>query len=295
MGGLVGENEYTGAITDSFATGTVNGSNRDAGGLVGCNAVLGDRETVGTIIRSYATGPVSGNGNVGGLVGWNDGKIKASYATGTVNGNRFVGSLVGHTWYAPIKTSYAAGTARERYARGVHLRGLVGKTSGTISGSYYDSEVSGRTGNNGKTTAELTAPTGYTGIYAGWNLDLDNSDEDDNESTGGDDPWDFGTSQQYPALKADFNGDGTATWQEFGYQARERPTLAARAAGPRVFLRWNPVDASDWTNPPRIAYALYRNGKKVDGYDGSTPAYTDTGLNGRADLHVSGGDAAQRC
>ena len=32
------------------------------------------------------------------------------------------------------------------------------------------------------------------------------------------DVWDFGTSAQYPVLKADINGDGTATWEEFGDQ-----------------------------------------------------------------------------
>ena len=35
--------------------------------------------------------------------------------------------------------------------------------------------------------------------------------------------WDFGTSGQYPALKVDFDGDGTATWQEFGNQRGDVP------------------------------------------------------------------------
>ena len=36
-----------------------------------------------------------------------------------------------------------------------------------------------------KTTRELQAPTGPTGIYSTWNADW----------------WDFGTRRQYPALK----------------------------------------------------------------------------------------------
>ena len=72
----------------------------------------------------------------------------------------------------------------------------------------------------GHTTAELQTPTGYTGIYAGWNLDLDGDSADD-------DPWDFGTGYNYPALKVDFNGDGTATYEEFGVQ---------RGAGPPSML-----------------------------------------------------------
>ena len=41
--------------------------------------------------------------------------------------------------------------------------------------------------------------------------------------SGGDDPWDFGLFRQYPALKVDFNNDGTASWQEFGPQAAASP------------------------------------------------------------------------
>ncbi len=43
----------------------------------------------------------------------------------------------------------------------------------------------------------------YTGIYVDWNLDLDNINLDEDQSTGVDDFWDFGTASQYPVLKAD--------------------------------------------------------------------------------------------
>ena len=79
----------------------------------------------------------------------------------------------------------------------------------------------GRVGNatagvTGKTTSQLQTPTGYTGIYADWDNDLDNADGDDDTGTGADDFWDFGGDSDYPLNKADFNGDGTATWFEFG-------------------------------------------------------------------------------
>jgi len=32
--------------------------------------------------------------------------------------------------------------------------------------------------------------------------------------------WDFGDNTQNPVLKVDFDGDGTATWEEFGTQPR---------------------------------------------------------------------------
>ena len=49
---------------------------------------------------------------------------------------------------------------------------------------------------------ELKMPTGYSGIYANWNLNLDGQ-------AGGDNPWNFGTTSQYPVLNGiDADGDG---------------------------------------------------------------------------------------
>ena len=41
--------------------------------------------------------------------------------------------------------------------------------------------------------SELQSPTGYTGIYENWNVDLD-------ENGVGDDLLDFGNASQYPTL-----------------------------------------------------------------------------------------------
>ena len=65
----------------------------------------------------------------------------------------------------------------------------------------------------GKTTSELQTPTSASGIYATWGTE-----------------WDFGTACQYPALKVDFNGDGTATWEEFGDQRPNRAPVFAPVA-----------------------------------------------------------------
>ena len=77
--------------------------------------------------------------------------------------------------------------------------GLVGTNegSGTVTASYWDTTASGRSSSpagTGKTTTELQTPTGYTGIYANWNVNVDGV-------TGNDDPWAFGTASQYPILK----------------------------------------------------------------------------------------------
>ena len=107
------------------------------------------------------------------------------------------------------------------------------RTRVEILHSYWDVETSGYEigaednlipGVEGKTTAELKGPTGYTGIYSTWNIDADNTDRDGVAVTGRDDPWDFGTAEQYPVLKTDFDGDGAVSWQEFGQQREGQPT-----------------------------------------------------------------------
>ena len=207
-GGLVGYN--SGSIWASYATGAVTGK-APAGGLVG-------RHASGRIAVSYATGSVTGTSRVGGLVGQSDAHIWASYATGAVTGDDYVGGLVGRN-DSRIRASFATGWVT---GTGSNVGGLAGwNQSSFVSNGYWNTTTSGRVSSaagEGKTTAELQTPSGYTGIYAMWNLDLDNEDGDRDATTGGDDPWDFGTAQQYPALQADFNGDGTATWQEFGTQ-----------------------------------------------------------------------------
>ena len=115
-----------------------------------------------------------------------------------------------------------------------------------MTASYWDTSTSGRTvGAAGRTTAALQSPTGYTGIYSQWNVDLDG------DSTV-DDPWHFGTTVQYPALAVDVNGAGGATWQELGYQLRGGPTLTLTADGRPVALSWTAVVASAWSPAPEV-------------------------------------------
>ncbi len=278
VGGLVGENEESGKISDSYATGTVNGDSA-VGGLVGFNEV-------GSIIStSYATGTVIGNRAVGGLVGSNKpGTINASYSTGSVRGISSVGGLVGNLGGGAISASYSVSSVRGKDKVG----GLVGSqeielgTPGVISASYFDTQTSGQTaavgtgavsGAQGKTTAELQTPTAYgmsESIYAGWNLDIDGDSINDN-------PWHFGTSDQYPALQADFNGDERATWQEFGYQLRQVLRLTADTSSyAQVKLSWNEIIQG--TNAQSVAYTLYRNGEAMASYDGRSVAYIDAEL-----------------
>ena len=260
VGGLAGYNSG-GTIRASYAAGTASGDDY-VGGLAGYN-------NSGTINGSYAAGTVTGRDDfVGGLAGHNNrGTINGSYAAGTVSGDDdYVGGLVGYNYYGTISASYAAGTVSGDDVVG----GLAGSNyRGTISASYYDSQTSGLTaGAEGKTTAELQAPSDYTGIYADWNLDLDGDSAND-------DPWDFGTNAQYPALKADFDGDNTATWQEFGYQVRKPLSLDAGLSGvQQVSLSWPDVTETAWTGSPEVSYALYRSGSSVAVYNGASGPMT---------------------
>ena len=217
--GLVGLNG--GDITSSYATGNVSGL--ESGGLVWSND--------GSIISSYAVGNVVGEFYAAGLVATNGGLITSSYATGSVSGEHDSGGLVGGN-YGSISSSYSIGRVSSRE----HAGGFVGvNVDGEIFASYWNIETSGQssgvgdedfTGVEGKTTAEFQEPTGYTGIFAEWLTDFDNSDEDYDETTGVDDVWDFGTSNQYPELKADLDNSGHASWWEFGPQHRRpQPTV----------------------------------------------------------------------
>ena len=165
------------------------------GGLAGFNGLV--------IVACSVTGVVSGGVDVGGLVGDNfSGTIIASYSAASVADGSNTGGLVGSNFVGTIIASYSIGSVSDYDGVGgfVEVGGLVGSNladRGTARDSYWDTQTSGQSesaGGKGKTTSELQSPTGYTGIYENWNVDLD----DDGV---GDDLWDFGNASQYPTLR----------------------------------------------------------------------------------------------
>jgi filamentous hemagglutinin family protein len=141
VGGLVGQARFYGTVSDSYATGAVNGSGASyVGGLVGQARFV-------SLTNTYATGAVTGSA-AGGLVGFLDGTtIARSYATGAVTG-----------WGG----------------------GLVGQSSGSVSSSYWNVTTSGMetsAGGIGMTTAQMRTPANFTSATAangmadpGWDL-----------------------------------------------------------------------------------------------------------------------------
>ena len=286
-GGLVGD-QFRGEIRASYVTGVVSGGG-NVGGLVGSTSY-------GVISSSYATARVSGGVRVGGLAGFSAAIITASYASGVVSGRDEVGGLVGRNSHE-ISNSYATG----RVSGVSRVGGLVGSERLAYFtlfplqlASYWDTQTSGQP--DGRTTGQLQEPASYSGLYETWNTDLDGDGV-------ADDPWDFGASTQYPALAVDFDGDGEATWQEFGHQLREGPALTATTAGDGVALTWTAVDAGHWSPAPEVAYNLTRIDdagavatlvEEVDGL-----AFTDTGQSAAAEYTyqvaavVAGGEATR--
>ena len=271
VGALVGRVD-SGKISASLSTGSVTGTSNNVGGLVG-------RNNSGSIAVSYSTAAVSGNSNLGGLVGYTEeGAIKASYATGSASGYANVGGLVGKGGSGSVQTSYAIGPVK-----GTFSDGLVGYGEATISDSYWNTETTDTTGAGGreygKTTHELQSPMAYgddddDDIYANWNVDVDGDGNPD-------DPWDFGTNQQYPALKIDFNGDNDATWQEFGFQ-RAVAGFTATAGSGQVTIKWD--DFGD----PAVSHFEVRQSDdygdtwttwdRISGSDATTTNHTVSGL-----------------
>ena len=222
-GTLAADLSAGGTITASWATGSLTATNTDGnpkslGGLVSSMA--------GSLRASYAnvavTGPaVASQMRMGGLVGVleNNGTITASYATGPLSGGTagnagYVGGLVGVAGgnaQTTITASYATGRVT---SNATNVGGLAGGLNGaaTTTNSYWDTETSGIADDNpstspgeGKTTAQLQTPAAYatgtsTETYYGWNVDVD-ADASTGDTAGNDNPWDFGYTTQYPALR----------------------------------------------------------------------------------------------
>ena len=271
LGILVGESH--GVIRFSYTTGTVtsatSGTWHKTGGLVG------HLNGGGSISASYSTATVAGptTGGIGqatgGLVGYvgesagtDTGTVTAAYASGAVSGvsssSSYLGGLIGYLRRGSVNQSYSYGSVTPSTSHVTNAGGLIGNrqtTNSSVNNSYYDSTTSGRsdTGRGGpEPTADLQNPLDYTGtIFSAWDVNVDGV-------AGNDDPWDFGTASQYPALQVDFDDDGTASAYEFGvaYDANGNSLIDIDSAAKLIAIRHDlngdglqgSVSASDWSS-----------------------------------------------
>ena len=209
-------------------------------GVVGANVTAGSfvgilvGSSYGPIAAVFTTGQVRGTTYVGGVVGWSQGLVTASYSTASATATAAgrAGGLVGRMQTGTVSASYSTGAVSGASPSG----GLVGERfGGTVTNGYYNSQTSGYS-DTGKgeprTRRQLQTPIDYTGDYLDWNVNVDGVD-------GVDDPWDFGSPRTYPLLKADKDGDGTATCREFGGQRCYRepgpPPYNWRADHPEIY------------------------------------------------------------
>ena len=207
VGGLVGWSD--GTVGASFATGNVTGVG-SAGGLLGLNT--------GAVIATYATGSVTVSDNAscsglscprvaGGLIGLarkqlspdsTGSSVRASYSTGSVIGpsGHVVGGLAGKAG-RETPPSYSASFTDSYWDTETSGSGPtfgVGSDDEDDNGFIEGTETL-TAGVTGQTTAALKAPTGYTGIFANWEVTVPQG----TTRTGG--PWDFGGVTDYPVLR----------------------------------------------------------------------------------------------
>ena len=272
VGGLVGVNAgtvsrswVTGAVSNTITNGVDNSRISQAavaGGLVGyahgSSLIAASYSAAGVTVNHTPKSSV--RSEAGGLVGANDGTVIAAYSTGAVQSNldaslslagHVVGGLVGRNG-GTVTASYATGTVPDGFGRS----GLVGHNAGGVTASYWDTTTSGvllSPAGTAKTTAELQAPTEYTGIYADWNVDVD---RDGNA----DDPWSFGTASDYPTLTGVGEGSNQQKLQQPQQKHKRQPQVSGDVPGPVTALELTAAADSvtvSW-QPPEIGEAPTR-------------------------------------
>ncbi len=290
-GGLVGFQRSTGSIDSSHASGSVTSSGDRVGGLLGWNdglirssyatgAVVGADnvgglvgELVGSVVASHSSGSVSGSGvGVGGLIGCArsasplesvPSSVRASYATGAVAGSAATtGGLVGiaepayldggDERAAPRFASSYWDTQRSTQSVGIGSQDL--RCSGSVRDSALDTATYRVVG---LTTSELQTPTGYTGIYATWNVDMDDGNA---TVTAGWQPWDFGGGSDDPRLR------GPSNPPTFSASTLTRSVAEDAAVGTGI---GDPVTASD-DDADTLTYSLVGAGGRAFDIDSTT-------------------------
>lgn len=211
IGGLCGSSsEYGTTISNSDAVGAVTiNINRFPGGnyyslyrLQTVGGFIGQSYAV--IQNCYSSGTVQcsvdnhNNGfayTIGGLIGYNKGPVHDSYSTSPISiravGDRSsgqcyqIGGLIGTNGDA-VDNCYAAAefsatASSNNYTSTANQGGLIGYNSGTVTDSFWDTEVADpdmtvSAGGTGKTTGEMQNESTFIG--AGWDFDAGDGSAD---------------------------------------------------------------------------------------------------------------------
>ncbi len=196
------DNKFTGSLDGQgyeISGLCINRSSTDWVGLFGYLGETASVEDLGLVDAN-----VIGNDWVGGLVGYNDGRVSNSYATGNVSGDWRVGGLVGYN-EGEIQDSYATGEVSGNHTVG----GLMAENEKSwVENSFWNVNTTGQSSSaagTGKTTAEMKDIDTFTnesteGLDIAWDFVRDPNDDDWNK-----DIWKIDESGQinngYPYLK----------------------------------------------------------------------------------------------
>jgi hypothetical protein len=128
-GGLVGDN-YGGTIKNCISYANTSGY-EDVGGLIGWSN--------GKVVNCTAFGNVNGTGDyTGGLIGMNGGMVTNCSASGSINGISCVGGLIGDN------AGTVSNCTTTKYVNGTnHIGGLIGNNDGVVSNCTAYSDING--------------------------------------------------------------------------------------------------------------------------------------------------------
>ena len=263
----------------------VRGAASWAGALVGYSR--------GRVAAVWTSGAMQAGGAVGGLAGYvNGGTVVASYSTAAVectgSSTQVGGGLVGEN-LGTMAASYSTGAVTGACPNKLGLADAG--AGGTFTASYWDTTRSGIEDDSdanppeGRTSAQLRNPTGYSGIYADW----DDQDVDNDSSVGvaadaDDDAWDFGGAWDWPVLK--FGGLDTA--RQRALQPNLAPTFTGTVPN-KTFRNGFPIEPfqiPEATGGEVHTYSYSFNGR-VGGLKFDT---TGAGTPGRAGQRCSASD-----
>ena len=130
VGGIAGYSQSEATLTACFASGSVEATNNDAGGIVGKNYT--------TITHCYSNAEVTAKGtDAGGIAGLNTSNIFHCYATGKITANKQVGGIVGTNSFSSalsnciaLNAEIAGSTNNQDFGRVVGFN-----TSGALTGN----------------------------------------------------------------------------------------------------------------------------------------------------------------
>ena len=112
---------------------TIEDTSKDYVGLFGYVGIGGTVQNV-----ALEAGSIKGNDHVGGVAGWNSGKVSNCYNTGAVSGDLYVGGLAGDN-DGTVSNCYNTGAV----SGDLYVGGLAGDNDGTVSNCYNTGAVSG--------------------------------------------------------------------------------------------------------------------------------------------------------